>query len=476
MIHMSPLPVGCSMRRCGGASRRLAAPLFLACLLAAMAGCAAPRITVVPEVSPPLQQEEVFALSGPAAGNVLFPCAAGVGWVDLSGRIVSWDPEKKAAGPSVRLPFAVSDPPFCQGDFLALKSQTDDQWLVFDLAKMEIRFALRDLRVTQILAVDGEHLVYLDGENLVVYSWRDPAGIYRLPALEKKFFNCHFYPDRILVMSSGHLFIFWKRSGKFQLLTLPVAAAAGFACQGEYIYYGSCQRQLVKYSPRAKKPAWKLKLGQPLERQPFISGGAIMISPADNNVMQVNGNGSVRGWLALDSILQFNLLPMADHLAAFLLNQEIKFIGLRRRQETVFKISGRPAGMPVAYKHSLYFLQADGKTHKLQRVGNRYGIDLALAPEQENVPGMAIVFSILTRNLLRPRLLAVIRDEAGQTVLTKKYNLAESATLVWIPAQAGVYRLQVSAAALNRNENEEQEISFRVFDPQKIIPKLYFHF
>jgi hypothetical protein len=230
----------------------------------------------------------------------------------------------------------------------------------------------------------------------------------------------------------------------------------------------------VKYSPRRNKLAWKLKLGQNLERRPFISGGAIMISPAGNNVLQVNRNGSVHWWLALDSILQFDLVPMADRLAAFLLNQEIKFIGLRRPQETVFKIHGRPAGMPLASTQGLYFFLADGKMQKLQRVGNHYGIDLTLAPDKEHLPGTAIVFSILTHNLLRPRLLAVIRDEAGKTVLIKKYAVAESAALVWIPVQAGVYRLHVSAAALNRNE--EKEISFRVFDPQKIIPELYFHF
>jgi hypothetical protein len=85
-----------------------------------------------------------------------------------------------------------------------------------------------------------------------------------------------------------------------------------------------------------------------------------------------------------------------------------------------------------------------------------------------------ITFSILTSNLLKPRLHCVIRDEAGQTVLAKNIEMANRASLVWIPTQAGIYRMQVSAAALNRNE--EREISFQVFDPQKIIPEFHFHF
>jgi len=448
--------------------------VFLFVFLAVIGGCGKPRLTLIPEISPPLIQEEVFAWTGQAAGYTIFPCAEGIGWVDASGQIVTWNAEKKVAGKVFRLPFAVSDPPFRQGDFLVLKSQADDQLLVFDLTRMKMSFALRDLKVTQILAVDGDCLVYLDGENLVVYSWQNPAGIFRWPTAEKKFFNCHFFPDRILIMNRRQLFTFWKANGEFQVLPLPLEAAAEFLCQGEYIFYGSSQRQLVKYSLRKNKVVWKLGLGQNLERQPFISTGTIVVSPADNNVMQLNRHGSVRWWLALNSILQFNLVPMADHLAAFLMNQEIKFINLRRQQVTIFKINGRPAGMPLAYNHDLYFFLTDGKTQKLQRVGNQYGIEVTLAPDKTQLLGIPITFSILTSNLLKPRLHSVIRDEAGQTVLAKNFEMANQASLVWIPAQAGIYRMQVSAAALNRNE--EREISFQVFDPQKIIPEFHFHF
>jgi hypothetical protein len=443
-------------------------------LLAVMSGCGKPRLALIPEISPPLIQEDVFAWTGQVAGDTIFPCAEGIGWVDASGQIVTWNAEKKVAGKVIRLPFAVSDPPFRQGDFLVLKSQADDQLLVFDLAQMKTSFALRDLQVKQILAVDGDCLVYLDGENLVVYSWQNPAGIFRWPTAEKKFFNCHFFPDRILIMSSRQLFSFWKASGKFQLLPLPLEAATEFLCQGEYIFYGSNQRQLVKYSLRKNKLVWKLKLGQNLERQPFISSGTIVVSPADNNVMQLNRRGSVRWWLALNSILQFNLVPMADNLAAFLLSQEIKFINLRRRQITVFKINGSPAGMPLAYNHDLYFFLTAGKMQKLQRVGNQYNSEVTLAPDKAKWLGTSIMFSILIPNLLKPRLHAVIIDDAGRTVLTKDFEMANQATLVWIPTQAGIYRMQVSAVALNRNE--EKEISFQVFDPQKIIPEFHFHF
>jgi hypothetical protein len=448
--------------------------VFLTGLLVVIAGCVKPRLALIPEISPPLIQEEVFAWTGQVAGDTLFHCAAGIGWVDASGQIVTWNPERKVAGKVFRLPFAVSDPPFHQGDLLVLKSQAADQLLIFDLARMETKFALRDLQVKQILAVDGDYLVYLDAENLVVYSWQNPAGIFRWPKAENEFFNCHFFHDRILIMSSRQLCIFWKLSGKFQHLPLPLQAAAEFLCQGEYIFYGSSQRQLVKYSLRKNKMVWKLKLGNNLERKPLFFADSIVVNPADNNVMQLNRNGSVRGWLALDSIPEFELLPMVDNLAVFLMNQEIKFINLRRRQVTVFKINGRPAGRPLAYNQDLYFFLAAGEMKKLQRVGNRYGIELTLAPGKTQWLGIPITFSILTNNLLKPFLRIFISAEDGRSVFSKNIAMANRATLVWIPTQAGTYRMQVSVAALNRKE--DKEIFFKVFDPQKIIPEFYFHF
>lgn len=442
--------------------------LFLTGLLAVLAGCGGPRVTTIPDVSPPLIQEEVFSWVGQVAGNMLFPCAAGIGWVDKSGRIGTWDPEKKAPGPVWPLPFAVEDPPFRQGVFLTIRSQTKDQWLVFDLVRMEIVWTASVPEATQVLGMDGRHWVYLDGENLAVRQGPDPDAVFRQPVADKEFFNCHFFPERILILSRRHLFVFWRQSGKFQQLPLPLPAASEFVFLGEHIYYGSSQRQLVKYSLREKKMSWKTKLGHDLERRPQIKAATVVLSTADNNVLQMSQRGSVRWWLALDSILEYALLPMTDHLAAFLLNRHVAFIDVRRQLVTYFKIQGRPAGMPLACKDNLYFLLQDaGNAQKLQRVGNHYGIDLELAPGPAQWLGMPVTVSFQTNNLLTPRSQCLIRAEAGETVLLKKFKTARGGQLVWLPAKTGTYRLRVSAAALNRQE--EKEIAVQVFDPRALM-------
>jgi len=161
----------------------------------------------------------------------------------------------------------------------------------------------------------------------------------------------------------------------------------------------------------------------------------------------------------------------SDHLAAFLLNGEIAFIDFRRRGETVFRMNGRPAGTPLVYGHDLYFFLAAGEEQRLQRVGNRYGLELTMDPERTLWLGEAVRFSIRAHNLLGPKLCVVISGAEGQILLARDFGAAERAEPVWIPPRAGVYRLQASAAAPNRGD--EKELSFQVFDPREIFLNLY---
>jgi len=429
---------------------------------------------LIPEISPPLIQEEVFACPGRLAGDIIFPCAAGIGWVDAAGRIVTWNVEEKTAGAVITLPFPVSDTPFRQGDCLVLKDPTADHLLVFNLAELKPRFELHDLQAAKILGVDRDYLVYLTSEDLVVYSWQDPGGIFKLPAAKEIFFDCHFSQDRILIFSRDRLLTFWKKKGEFRQVPLPLSAVSAFFHDGEYIYYGDAQRHLVKFSLAKNRPVWKLTLGQILERPPFAFAGYIVANPADNTILQVNERGSVRWWLPLQSTMRFELVPMDDNLAAFLLNREIKFIDLGQKLVTVFKSRGTPVSKPLAVGHDLYFMLQEGKTCKLQRVGNFYGIEVELEPAKVKWTGRSIRFSLQPRNLLRPSLRCVILDAAGQVVFSKTLPADGLMPLAWIPDRPGNYTIRVAASGANRQADAER--SFQVFDPQKLIPGLHLHF
>ena len=219
--------------------------IFLLAGLALSCGCRRPSPLLVPEISPPLIQEEVFSWAGLPAGNSIFPCAGGIGWVDAAGRIVTWDAAKKSAGPEIRLPFPVRAPLYRQGDLLVLGAASGDALLLYDLAALQKVAELSLPGAGRILGVDRDCLVHLAGENLVVSPWSGAGQTFTLNVPGEVFFNCHFASERVLLLGRERLYVFLKASGKFSSRPLPQPAASPFLLDGDHVYYGSSLRFLV---------------------------------------------------------------------------------------------------------------------------------------------------------------------------------------------------------------------------------------
>jgi hypothetical protein len=405
---------------------------------------------------------------------MIFPCAGGIGWLDAAGKVMAWRSGGKEAAVVLELPFPVEDAPFSQGGFLVLKKPGADRLLVVDLAGPRVAADLEGLAADKLLGIDRDCLVYSGDGRLQVKFWRQPGSVFRERTAEEKFFNCYFSAERILVLTRERLHTFWKESGKFESAPLPQLAASPFYHDGEHAYFGSVDRYLLKYSTRENRLVWKLKLGQVLEKQPMAFAGSIVAGTADHNFLQLNGRGSILWWQALGSTMNFDLMPMSDHLAAFLLNGEVKFIDPRRRQVTEFQGHGHPLGQPLVFAHDVYFMLREGASFMLQRIGNRYGIDIELEPAPVRWLGRSLRFFLQPRNLLAPAWDCVIRDAAGEQVFSKSMSTTERVSLVWLPLQPGKYRIRVQARALNRNE--ESEISVHILDPQRPLPGIYLHF
>lgn len=446
-------------------------------LLAGMAlfcGCRRPHLNLIPEISLPLIQEEVAAWTGRLAGDIIFPCAGGIGWVDAAGRIMACDIEKKTVATIYTVPFAVTVPPFIQGDFLVLQDGAADRLLIYDLATRAVTFEALHLGATHVLGVDADCLVYLEGEHLTVNFWRRPGVVFRTPGGAAQFFNCQFTPERVLVLTPELLHTFWKKSGRFEAEHLPQPAISPFCLDGENIYYGSSERCLVKYSSKKKRLAWKVKLGQILFRQPFPFAGSIMASPSDHNVLQVNRRGSLLWWQALQSTMNFDLQPMNEHLAAVLLNHEVKFIDPQHQQVISFTSVGNPVSRPLAFNHDLFFLVHDAGTYRLQRIGNRYGIDIELEGGRIGWVGRSVHISLQPCNLLQASLDCEILDASGQQVFSKSAKAAKKVVADWVPLQSGKYTIRVHASAANRNA--ANEMPMQVVDQQQLVPRFYLHF
>ncbi|MCU0276211.1 MAG: hypothetical protein MUF02_05050 [Acidobacteria bacterium] len=452
-------------------------PMFLLAGLALLGGCRRAQPLLVPEISPPLVQEEVCSWEGRLAGDDIFPCAGGIGWVDAAGRIIAWDVEKKAIAEVFAVPFKVKARPFRQGDLLLLQDQASDRMVVFDLAANGMKFESLHLGAKRVLGAGADGLVLQDGQRLSVRLWDKPTEVFHAQEDDERFFNCHFSPERILVLGRKRLFIFWKQARRFESRLLPQPAASPFLCVGESIYFGTTRRSLVKFPLQRGGAQWELKLGQVLERQPLAFAGTIVACANDQNVLQVNRRGTVLWWQALGSTMSRDLLPMSRHLAAVLLNREIRFLDPTLQKVTVFKSSGHALGAPLVFHGDLWFMAHDGKTCRLQRIGSRFGCEIELEPAAVRWLNRSLRFTLHFHNLPAPSWECVIRDVAGREAFRRSSVAAGRygpVTLAWVPLQAGAYTIHLRVRSKGREW--ESAAPVQVLDPLRVAPAFYLHF
>ncbi len=448
--------------------------ILLLAIFALSAACSRTRPVLIPEISPPLAQEEVCTWTGAPAWDFLFPCVNGVGWIDAAGKIVVCDVETKKITEVYAVPFVVTVPPFLQGDLLVLQDKASDRLLIYDLAERSLKFDASGLGARQVLGVDADCLVYHDSGQLSVNFWKRSGAVFRSEEKAERFFNCFFSPERILILTPERLRTFRKKSGRFESEPLPQPAVSPFLFFAEHLYYGAGERFLVKYSLEKKKLIWKLKLGQALLRQPLAFAGTIVASPEDRNLLQVNRRGSILWWQGLGSALSFDLLPMNENLAAVLLNRKIKFVDPRRRQVTPFPGAARLLGPPLAWRGDLYFMACEEGTCRLLRLGNRYGVEIELEPAPVRWAGSSLRFFVSTQNLVEPSWECVILDAQGEAVFSRSMKGEGKTPLVWVPPQAGTYIIRVRARGLNRDV--QKEMSLQVLDARQVVPRFYLHF
>ena len=435
------------------------------------AACRPARPLLVPEISPPLVQEELHSWKGAPASPLLFPCAGGVGWIAADGRIVAWDPGKRKATEAFALPFLPTAPPLLQDGLLLLQHEPSDRLLVLDLAALEVKFASQGLGLGRVLGVGDGAVVHLDGDRPAVRFWDRPREAFRAARGDSGFFDCLVSSGRILVLGRERLYSFRRAAGAFQDAALPAPATSPSCLDGDSLYYGA-GRRLVKYSLSRGRAEWQLKLGHDLRRRPLLFAGAVTATPDDHNLLRVNRRGSLLWWRSLGSGLSCDLLPMGENLAAVLLNREVQFVDPKSRSVVPFTGAARFLGPPLAFGGYLYALDCQGGACRLLRLGNRYGVDIEIEPARWL--GRSLRFFVQTRNLVDPRWRCQVLDAQGNAVFRREDRGGERTALAWVPQQAGTFLIRVEASGRNRDARGEARV--QVLDPLLAAPRFYLHF
>ncbi|MCI0470892.1 MAG: hypothetical protein L0Y73_04480, partial [Candidatus Aminicenantes bacterium] len=355
-------------------------------------------------------------------------------------------------------------------------------YAIFNLDGMQLEKTIDNLNSERILAVDNEILVFKEKDKVVFLDYKNGITRKELKIEEKeKLYNCEFQGNNLLLLSSLKLHSYDKNKNSIQTRQMKTGAASEFLLDGSYIYYGSGDRKLVKFSLRSGKAAWKFGLPALLKLKPQRVDRYIGITPEDNNIYFLNKRGSLRWWNSFDSTRLLPPAAMKNNVAVFLMNRQyrtmnnkIRFFNYKEQEVFSYEFKYQVESNPVFLKDGLYILCKDleKKNSYVSKITNRYAADIEIEPVGVKSPGKSIAFVIKPVNLIEPTIKAVIWDKSQTGVFSKELGKDKNLSFVWIPEKPGEYKLTLAVDAQNK-KGLKNEAVFNVIDIAKIVKEYY---
>jgi hypothetical protein len=468
------------------------------------------RLRVIPEISPSLFGDDILDLTGKPLTETIIKYKSELILVTREGNILRWNPTAKIINflYNINAPLDPESKPLHWGNFLLLnlKQNNTRTFLIFDLEQMKETCRLNLEQVTRVIGFDHKLLVYMTLTNdLVFYNYRTRKRLKSVamnvhPTIKQgkskeDVFNCAFLGDKVLVLSNSRLITFQPSQNTITNSELKYNASSGFLADGNYIYYGSIDRELVKLSMKGKKTSWRFQLANRLRIAPVKVGPYITIIPEDNNLYFFTTGGSLYWWDKLNSTKLMPQLAMKENAAVFMWDNNLKFFNYKKKQVITYTLRDWMSikTNPVAFGEYIYFVMEEQleenvdeeKTQRspyqiLSKIGNNYGVEVKAKPEYVWPKGKSILFTLKEFNLHKPQYTIQIYKPnpnnatiINTPIFEKIIMPKDKPTFVWLPEEALEYKMMIKIDALNK-QNVVVEETLKIIDLNRVLQNHYY--
>lgn len=471
--------------------------LVVAMAVAFFTGACGGRVNIIPEVSNALLDEAVGdPLKDVAAGATVIAGDSNLVLFTPEGKIHRFNLENRMRDFLVDLAAPIEPGIIHQKDIVVLKEKNTANFIFFDLREMKvIEMQNREkINADKIIGVDTESKIigYVSGatgQRLVFMHY--PTGkILAETVLETEkgfvFYNSAAVMaddvPKTIVLTDGNLFIFDQRRNSIETVKLEHKACSGFLADGGSIYYGSENRELVKFSLASRKVQWRFKLADQLKIEPRKAGPYIVITPEDHNIYFFNKRGTLYWWEKLDSTRLLPPVIMKENVAVFLWNKAIKFLDYKNKTAYSYPFDKSVSSDALHIGEYLYVLAETGAEDPEQpgqplkaitKIGNNFGVVIRTDPQNIIPLGRSIKFNLEKFNLVKPELNVKILDTENENVFAKTIAYKDDPSFVWIPNRAMAYKLVVEINAENK-KGLIIEHPFEVIDVEKLLSQYYY--
>jgi hypothetical protein len=455
------------------------------------------KLRVIPEITPSLSDIDVLDLTGKQVTKTIIKKDAGVVFVTTKGEIFHWHAEKGMKDFLYNLNRDILPDVFHQGDYLVLKERAPGSgptaamtYVIFDLKGMKESAVLESDKIKKILGLNRSCLVYLSFANelsALDYRANKPLTAKKLRKRETVY-NSEWKENRIFVLAANHLYIYDQVRNSLETIKLEHKAVSDFLLDGNWMYYGSKQRELVQFSISARKSRWRFKIGDVLKMKPAKVGPYIAVVPGDNNIYFFNKNGTLYWWQKLDSTIFLPPEPMKDNVVVFLWDNNVKFLNYKKKRVTTYPLNRPVITNPVRIDDYIYIVSEDEviereesqepRYRRLSKIGNHYGVEIKTDPKQVKPLGKSIRFDLEPVNLVEPGYKVKIiktqwENQTGPVVFEKQISANDIPSFIWRPEEAVEYRLIIEIEAKNK-KGIMVEQTFKPVDVEKILKDYYY--
>lgn len=452
--------------------------------------CGCSKLKVIPEISPHLSEIHVMDLTDKNLSGLLVENNSQLVFTALNGQLFRWNPGNKMVNSLYNLTSNIDPVIFSQNGYLIIKQLNPAKYSILQLDEMKEIAALDHVNIQRVLGLDHEIVVYQVNKELHIYNYRSKKLLKILKIGKRKIFNVYnseFRGNNLFILTTRYMYIYDKSRDVVERIELKHLATSDFLLDGNLVYYGSEQRQLVTFSLTSRKIDWTYKMAEHLKIKPRKIGQYIVIVPEDNNIYFFNKNGTLYWWKRLNSTRLLPPVLMKENVVIFLWNQKIKFFNYKKKQVTTYPLNRKVKTNPVCIGDYIYVVTEDKEIKgltgdeefyfsQLSKIGNHYGIKIFTDPKYVKPMGKSIRFNLGVINLVEAQLkIKILKNTPGDEtpVFEKTFTPDDKSTFVWIPHEAVEYRLIIEVDAENQTGLTVEE-TFTAIDVQEILRNYYY--
>lgn len=445
--------------------------------------CVSCGVKPVPEVSKALMDQTLMTLkTGESPLNTIFFHDSDLVYITANGKISRMNADRNMVTFLYSLNAPLDDFVARDGNTLVLRNKSEGWLYFFDLKGMKEIETPERPTADKLVGLSGDSVCFAKEKKLYFYHYPTAKTLQAVELGDAVPFNMESRPGgEMLVLTPGILYKYIKGGG-VDAIELKAKAASPFLLQDGSIYYGSLERELVRFSLSSRKAKWKFKLADNVTLKPRQAGNYIMIIPGDNNIYFFTTGGTLAWWDRLGSTLNIEPVVMKENAAVFLWDKSIKFFDFKKHRVTSYPFN-RMAYSNMAVRDEYVYMvtheDMESETEKpelttIAKIGNNYGAVIITDPKEVIPMGKSVKFKIRAFNLEKPQFRAKIIDSEGKVVFSEKLkNNEDIADFIWIPEEEAEYRLVLELEGLNKKGIKIEEI-LMVTDVDRLLRDYYY--